>query len=247
MKEEISLLEFLSVLKKRIGLIIIGTLMGILIFTIYTFYVAVPQYSSTTQLLVNRSKEATIIQRADIETNVQLINTYRDMLRSPAILDGVREELNLPYSNQQLLSQLNISSENNSQVFSIQIMDPNPNNAALIANTTANVFQEKLNDIASMDNVTVFSEANASSQPVSPNHILNMIIGLIIGSVLSTVSALLIEFADKTVRDDSFITEKLGLINLGSVSEMVHEKVQKDTQKNKPERLPESLSARSKI
>ncbi|PRY82456.1 YveK family protein [Alkalibacterium olivapovliticus] len=247
MDEEISLLEFLSVLRKRLGLIVIGTLMGILIFTVYTFYIAVPQYSSTTQLLVNRSQETNVIQRADIETNVQLINTYRDMLRSPAILDGVREELNLSYSNQQLLSQLNISSENNSQVFSIQIMDPNPTNAAIIANTTANVFQDKLNEIASMDNVTVFSEANASSQPVSPNHILNVLIGLIIGGVLSTVSALLIEFADKTVREESFITDKLGLINLGSVSELVPEKVEKDTQKNKPERLPDSLSARTKI
>lgn len=247
MDEEISLLEFLNVLRKRFGLIVIGVLIGILILASYTFLIAVPQYSSTTQLLVNRSQETNVIQRSDIDTNIQLINTYRDLLRSPAILDEVREDLTITTSNQQILNQMNITSENNSQVFSIHIIDPNPNNAALIANTTASVFQEKLDDIMSLDNVTIFSRASVSTTPVSPNHMLNLVIGSIIGGIVSTILAFVIEFKDTTVKDERFITEELGLINLGSVSEILPETFSEPDHFIVSERIPESMRVRSKV
>lgn len=247
MEEEMSLLELFGILKKRIGLIVLGTLTGILLFAGYTFYVATPQYSSTTQMLVNRTQEANIIQRADIDTNIQLINTYKDILTSPVILDEVIEDLNLNTTHQQLSNQLFISSENNSQVFSIQIIDTDPNAAALIANTTASVFQENLSEIMSVDNVNVISLAEANDYPVSPNHILNLAIGTVVGGVLATVLAFLFEFMDNTVKDDKFITEELGLINLGNISEMPAKKFNTDKQQNKPERLQETLSLRTKV
>lgn len=247
MEEEMSLMELLSIIRKRIGLILIGTLTGILIFAGYTFYVATPEYRSTTQMLVNRTQVSNVIERADIDTNIQLINTYKDILTSPVILDEVIEELNLNTSHQQLSNQLFISSENNSQVFSIQIIDTDPNAAALIANTTASVFQENLSEIMSVDNVNVISQAEANSYPVSPNHTLNLAIGTVVGAVIATVLAFLFEFLDNTVKDDKFITEQLGLINLGNVSEMPAKKIKADKQQNKPERLQETLGMRSKV
>jgi len=247
MDEEMSLLELIGIVKKRLGLIMLGILTGMLLLAGYSFYVSTPQYSSTTQLVVNRSQDTEVIQRTDIETNVQLINTYKDLLRSPAILDEVIEELNLPITSQQLLNQLNVTSENNSQVFSIQIINPNPNNAAIIANKTAEIFQEKLEDIMSLDNVTIFSQASVNPNPVSPNHTLNLLIGFVLGGVLATSLAIFIEFKDTTVKDESFITEHLGLINLGCVSEMLPEKISDKNQQVVPERLPDSVSARTKV
>jgi len=247
MEEEISLLELLGIVRKRLVLIVVGILIGILIFAVYTFFIAVPTYSSTTQMLVNRTQEANIIQRADIDTNVQLINTYKDILRSPAILDEVREDLGMTTSHQELSNQLDITSENDSQVFSIQIIDTNPFNAANIANTTASVFQENLNDIMSVDNVTVISQAEANLNPVSPNHLLNLILGTVIGGVIATVLAFSIEFMDNTVKEDKFIVEELGWINLGSVSEMSAAELKSGEQSKTSDRLPESNSAHSRV
>lgn len=247
MEEEISLMELFGIAKKRIGLIIIGTLIGIILFVVYTFYIAVPEYSSTTQMLVNRTQETNMIQRADIDTNVQLINTYKDILRSPAILDDVREDLDLTISHQALLNQLNITSENDSQVFSIQITDTNPYTAANIANKTASVFQENLSDIMSVDNVAVISQAEPNLGPVSPNHMLNIAIGTILGGLTATVLAFFFEFRDNTVKDDKFISERLGWINLGSVSEMTAAESKQDRPQQSPENLKESNSVRSRV
>ncbi|MDZ7835011.1 MAG: Wzz/FepE/Etk N-terminal domain-containing protein [Alkalibacterium sp.] len=85
MEEEISLVELFDIIKKRLALIINLTLLGILLAAVYTFFIAVPEYSSTTQLLVNRTQQTEVIQQSDINTNVQLINTYKDILKGPVI------------------------------------------------------------------------------------------------------------------------------------------------------------------
>ncbi|GAB2498716.1 Wzz/FepE/Etk N-terminal domain-containing protein [Alkalibacterium psychrotolerans] len=246
MGEEISLMELLGIVRKRLGLVILGILTGILIFSVYTFFLAVPKYSSTTQMLVNRTQEANIIQRSDIDTNVQLINTYKDILRSPAILDEVREELNLEMSHQELSMLLDITNEHDSQVFSIQIIDDNPFDAAIIANTTATVFQENLDSIMNVDNVSVISRAEANLIPVSPNHILNIVIGMIVGGALASVLVFVVEFKDNTVKEDKFIVERLGWVNLGSISEFPAERT-KYKEKTPPDRLTETPSARSRV
>lgn len=247
MGQEMSFVDLLKIVRKRIGLIVFGTLIGVMVLGGYSYYLATPQYSSTTQMLVSRTQEANVIQRADIDTNIQLINTYKDILSSPVILDEVIEELNLNTSYQQLSNQLFISSENNSQVFSIQILDTDPNRAALIANTTASVFQENLSAFMNVDNVNVISRAVPGQAPVAPNHMINLAIGTILGWALATSLAFLLEFMDNTAKSDTFITEELGLINLGSVSEIPAGKSRKVKKRQVSKPMDKTLGLRPKV
>lgn len=247
MEEEISLVELFDILKKRLGLIISTTLMGLLLVSLYTFFMVTPEYSSTTQLLVNRAEGADTIQQSDINTNIQLINTYKDIITGPVILDEVRDELNMTTSHAGLSNRLSISSENNSQVFSIRVTDTNPYNAALIANTTADVFQESLPDIMNVDNVTVISIAEPNTSPISPNHTLDMAIGVVLGAMIGIGIAFLIEFLDNTVKDERFIVEELGWTNLGSVSKMDANELKIDKRQIQQERISESRTARARV
>lgn len=247
MEEEISLVELFEIIKKRLGLIINLTLTGLLIVSFYTFFVATPEYSSTTQLLVNRSQQTDMIQRSDIDTNVQLINTYKDIIKGPVILDEVRDDLNLSQSHGALSNQITISNEANSQVFSIRVTDTNPHNAATIANTTANVFKENLNEIMNVDNVTVISAAEANLNPISPNHTLNLAIGVVLGGMIGVGLAFLLEFMDNTVKDERFIVEELGWTSLGRIAEMNAEELKSDGRQDLPERTIESRATRSRV
>ena len=246
-EEEISLVELFGILKKRMGWIINATLLGLFLAAVFTFFIATPTYSSTTQLLVNRTQATEVIQRSDIDTNVQLINTYKDILRGPVILDPVREELNITDSHGSLRDKITITSENNSQVFSIQVTDDNPYNAAIIANTVATVFQENLDDIMNVDNVTIISEAEPNVIPVSPNNILNLAIGLVLGAMIGIGIVFLLEFLDNTVKDDKFITDDLGWVSLGRVSEMTSDELKTDTRQALPKRSAEPTQRRTRV
>lgn len=222
MEEEISLVEVLSIIKKRISIIINATLIGILLTSIYTFFIATPQYSATTDLIVNRgqAEQSSVLERSEIDTNLQLINTYSDIITRPVILEPVLEELDIDIPSNELANKITISNENDSQMFSVTVNDDNPYDAAVIANTTASVFQEQVPEILNVDNVAILSVAEPSVRPVSPNNPLNIALGFVLGFAVGVGIAFLLEFLDNTVKDDRFIVEEIGWTSLGRVSEM---------------------------
>lgn len=246
MEEEISLFELFDVIKKRLSMIVSLGLIGLIIASIFTFFIATPQYNATTQILVNRTTESTEgIQLNDINTNVQMINTYKDIIKGPVILDEVSQNLDMGLTASYLSSKIEIATQENSQVFSLTVLDENPYDAAEIANSVANTFQNEIGNIMNVDNVTIISEAIANTSPVSPNSPLNLLIGLLLGLVVGVGLAFVYEFLDKTVKDEKFIVEQLGWTNLGKVSEMSEEELK--SEQDKPQQQPESRSARSRV
>ncbi len=142
--EEISVIEFLRIFKKYGKLILLFIIGWTLILAGFTFFVITPQYSSSTQILVNRIQEDETIQSSDIETNVQLINTYKDILISPVILDEVIEELGTGITYNEISNSITISNQFNSQIFTLEVRDNSSQQAAVIANTVCETFQRKV-------------------------------------------------------------------------------------------------------
>lgn len=226
MEEEISLVELFEVLRKRLSMIISLSLIGLILAATFTFFIATPSYSATTQLLVNQTTKNTEgIQLSDVTTNVQMINTYRDIIKGPVILEEVVETLKLDTTVTDLSNQIEVVTQDNSQVFSLSVTGENPYTASDIANATASIFKEEVGNIMNVENVTVISESVPNTTPVSPNNILNMIIGLLLGAMLGVGAAFLLEFMDKSVKDERFITETLGWSTLGNVSEMTEDEL----------------------
>lgn len=246
MEEEISLMELFGILKKRLGLILTFSFLALLLSFVFTFFVATPKYSSTTQLLVSQSTDSSQpIQQSDINTNLQLINTYKDIIKGPVVLDDVREELDLDLSHQELSNKVQVTTDTSSQVFTLEVTDVNPYEAAKIANAVAEIFQENIYDIMNVDNVTIISEAIPNTNPVSPNKALNLAIGLLLGLMLGIGLAFVLEFLDNTVKDERFITEELGWTNLGSIVEMTAGEL--ELKEPVPEKETMSRTARRRV
>lgn len=247
MEEVISLVELLEIVKKRLSLIVSLGLIGLIIASIGTFFIATPQYNATTQILVNRTTEsAEGIQLNDINTNVQMINTYKDIIKGPVILDEVSEGLDTNLTAGQLSSKIEITTQENSQVFSLTVTDENPYEASKIANSVVGTFQREIGNIMNVDNVTIISEAVPNTNPVSPNTALNLVVGLLVGLTVGLALTFIYEFLDKTVKDDRFITEQLGWTNLGKVSEMSEDEL-KSEEHNIVQSKLESRSTRSRV
>lgn len=226
MEETISLGEIFNILKKRLVLIITATLLGAAVAAAVTFFLITPKYSSSAEMIVQSKTEgaANANLQADVNANVLLINTYKDMIMGDVVLNDVQKKLaedkNYELSKEALTGIVSVEQSQNSQMFQIKATADNPTKAADVANTTAKIFQEKASDVLDVNKVTITSNGEVTDHPVSPNNKLNVAIGVVLGMMIGVGLAFLFELLDKTVKDERFVAEDLELPIMGVISEM---------------------------
>ncbi|MDA2513001.1 YveK family protein [Bacillus paranthracis] len=226
MEETISLKELFHILKKRLAMILVIAFGAAIVSAIISFFFMTPIYQSSTQILVNQKKQdGAMIQAGEIQTNIQLTNTYKVIIKSPVILDQVKGNLNLSSTVQELTEKIDVTNEKESQVISVTAEDKNPKLARDIANATADVFKSEVAKIMNVDNVTVLSKAEVSENqsPIKPRPMLNVVIAFIAGLMASVALALLLEYLDNTVKKEEDVENLLGLPVLGIVARMDEE------------------------
>lgn len=231
MEETITLQDIFKTLKKRLSLIIILTIIALAISAVVSYFVITPIYQSSTQILINQEKtEVNTFSSQDIETNLQLINTYNVIIKSPAILSLVIDELDLNTTPAALTNKITVNNAEDSQVVNITVQDPDPQRAVDIANKTAQVFQAQIKTLMQVDNVSVLTPAvlGGNPSPVKPDPMLNMAIAAVIGLMLGVGLAFLLEYLDTTVKTEEDIEELLNLPVLGLISN-ISEKDLQDT------------------
>ncbi|MBX9993194.1 YveK family protein [Priestia aryabhattai] len=221
MEETISLRELFAVLRKRLWLIVLITIIAATVSAVISFFVLTPVYESKTQILVNQAKnDQQLYSNQAVQTNVQLINTYNDIIKSPAILDKVVKELKLDKSAVDLSDQIQVTSAQNSQVAEIVVQDTSAKRAADIANTTASVFQKQVPKLMNVDNVKVLSKAalGENPSPVKPQPLLNVAIAIVVGLMVGVGLSFLLEYLDSTLKTEQDIENILELPVMGVIT-----------------------------
>lgn len=221
MEETISLKELFQTLKKRIALIISITLIAMILSAIVSYFVLTPEYKSSTQILVNQAKDDnSTYDYNEVQTNIQLINTYSVIIKSAAILNDVKNDLNLNISISELNDKISVESAQNSQIMTISVIDPDPKVALDITNKTAEVFETEIKKLMKVDNVSILplAENQENQSPISPNPLLNIAIAAVVGLIVSIGFAFLLDYLDNTVKTEQDIEKILGLPVLGAIT-----------------------------
>ncbi|MFD1064417.1 YveK family protein [Oceanobacillus locisalsi] len=237
MEETISLKEIAEVIKKRFVLILTFILGAALIAAVVSYFILTPQYENSSQFIVNQTQQeedAGQFTEQDLRTNVEIINTYNVIISSPAILDPVINELGLDLTTEQLSDKITVSSEEDSQVVTVTATDEDPVQAVNIANTTVEIFQEEIPSIMNVDNVAILTEAELAENPspVSPNPILNIAIGIVLGAMAGVGLAFLLEYLDNTIKTEQDITKQFDVPVLGVISHMDEKDIQAHQRSN---------------
>lgn len=223
-KDETTILDIgyvLLILKKNIISIFVWVIFGLIVSMGIVFLFIEPKYSSNVDILVNQKASNEQVQYTTQQADLQAINTYKDILTKPIILTPVLNEVkrtdNYQGNINTLENSIKVSNQTNSQVVTVTVTDKNAYVAADIANTVGKIFAKKVKKMMQVDNVTIVSKAKVNNSPVSPNKKLFTLAGVIIGAFVGVAIVFIKEFTDKTVKDSSFLTDELGLTNIGSV------------------------------
>ncbi len=132
--------RYWSLLRRRSWLIILF----IFIFGSGAFTVNIlttPIYQASTTLLINLAPtSSTSPDYNSVLTSQNLAKTYKELLRKQPVLDKVIQNLKLKTSAEQLAKNVTVDIVRDTQLLVLSVEDPNPQQAALIANAIADEF-----------------------------------------------------------------------------------------------------------
>jgi len=218
MEETIDLQELFKILKKRLLLIVVLGMVSASISGVFTMFFVTPIYQTSTELVVSRADMDVAISNNEINANIQMINTFNHIARSPAILDQVVERLSLEgETGRSLAGRVDSRNATNSQVMVVTVRHEDPIVAYEIANMTATVLTQEIPDLVNFDNIRILAPAHIPSSPVSPNILMNVALGLVVGAMSGIFLAFLLDFLDKTVKTEEEIVALIGLPVLGTI------------------------------
>ncbi|WP_342042994.1 YveK family protein [Bacillus sp. OTU2372] len=225
MEETIDLKEILQLLRKRLFLILAITIVAGILMALVSFFYLTPIYQSSTKLLINQTKSDLTTQnssnlQSEVQGNLQLIDTYNEIIKSTAILDKVADKLGTGITSAQLNNEISIASTENSQVITIVVQDANAKQAAKIADTTAEVFQAEIVKIMKIDNVNILDYAKVDLSPIKPRSLMNIAIALVVGLMAGVAVAFLLHYFDRTLKTEKDIENELGLPVIGLISKI---------------------------
>ncbi|SDN32594.1 Capsular polysaccharide biosynthesis protein [Paenibacillus sp. yr247] len=223
---EIELKEYFKVIKKRIWIILSIVLLSSICTGIMSYYFIQPVYTASAALVVNKTSENQGLQSLDysnVATNIMLINTYKEIIKTPAIMDKVLEKLpDVNVTSEILSKKIKVSTVNATQIMTIVVDDYSYSQAVKIVNTIAQVFKEQISNIMKVDNVSILNEAKEqlNPQPTSLNPKINIAISAIVALTLSIGIAFFLEFLDDSIKTERDVEKYLGIPTLGVITKI---------------------------
>lgn len=162
-------------------------------------------------------KKATPAKKAVYRTNDDGTRTLvkKAVKAKPAVYK--RESKSYSVSASELASAVSVTTTTSSQVLTLSATAETPAKAQAIANAVAKEFKEQIPKIMDVNNVTIVAEAPKGSKSY-PNVKMITLVGVLAGLVISLLIIIIKDLSDTTVRDDSFMTNELGLTNLGEIA-----------------------------
>ncbi|MGT2711498.1 YveK family protein [Streptococcus oriscaviae] len=213
---EIDVLFLFKNLWRRKFIILITALLTTGLAFVYTTFLTVPQYDSTTRIyVVNQSIEgAQGLTNQELQAGSYLVKDYKEIILSQDVINRVSEELGIKDG---LREKVSVEIPVETRIVSITARDSDPKEAARIANTLRVIAAQKIIEVTKVSDVTTLEEALPAEVPSTPNTRRNLALGFIGGAVLAIGFVLVVEVLDDRVKRPEDIEEMMGLPLLGVV------------------------------
>jgi capsular polysaccharide biosynthesis protein len=226
MSNELDLRQYMAIIKKRLALIIVFVFLCTAAAAVISMFFKDPVYEASTKIIVNQTTTQMTTGQLDlnqINSNIKMIDTYKEIIKTPAILDKVAKQYpQLGLTATELSRKIQVSSVNNTQVMTLVVQDVDYKQAAQVVNAVSNVFREEIQHIFKVENVSILNEAvvDAQPSPVSPNVPLNTAIAFIVSLMIAVGITFLLEYMDDTIKTEADVLQFLGQPTLAMISRM---------------------------
>ena len=212
--EEINIRDFLNYLKKYVLVIVAVSLVLIIGVFIYDKSIKKPLYTTYTTIILTKSNETqtgTTITQNDILLNQKLVETYSKIIKSKLVLEQVISETGVTYTAEELSENVSVEAYENTEMLKISVTDQDPELAANIANSIAQVFSGEIAKIYQINNISVVDVA-VTPEEVSNNTLKRDLLIALFVSIFGTIGVVfVVYYFDDTVKLTDDLEEEIGM------------------------------------
>ncbi|MGG4095541.1 YveK family protein [Paenibacillus lautus] len=217
--------QYFRIVQKKWWLIAVIVIIAMAVAGVKSFYFTTPIYAANAKLIVNQSSGdgAATLNASTIQTSIFLINSYKEIIKSSAVMNKVVEKYpELGESPAQLAAKISVTSANNSQVMNLVYQDTSYTKAAKVVNGVSTVFKEQIPNIMNVDNITILSEADVTvtPAPINFNPFMNMLISFVVSLILAIGFVFLLDYLDDTLESEAEIVEIMNVPVLAVVGKV---------------------------
>ena len=214
--KEFIIQDYLNLLKKYRLWIIISTVLMACALCAFKYMTYNPQYTAQTSILITSDleEEGNSKTSSDYNVNSNILMTFSEVINSQTLQSKVRDELqtdNLGY--------ISVSNSSGS-VIRISVVHTDPAMAALIANTTGQVFYDMVHEMMSDISLTTLDSAVIPQFTEGIGLVKFIVIGAAIGFVLVIGVILLIEMLDNTLKLPKDVEKEIQIPILGAIPDV---------------------------
>lgn len=221
MEEQVlSIKDIGNILKKRLSMIIVITLVTTIGAIGLTYFVIEPTYTTTAEVLIgkkNSDEQGTEYSNNDVQMYQKLMGTYAKVVKSKDVIKRAiaANSLNLTY--EQVSSSLSVTTSDTDQILTLSYTSKNPQEGVEVLNPLIEEFDKTSKEIISNGEMFVLTTPEIPSSPSSPDKTKNVMMGIAAGIALGVVLALFLEWMDDSVKKPEEIETLLETSVIGFV------------------------------
>lgn len=208
---------FKAVWHKLPVVILVGIAAALVAFAVTKLFIT-PMYTSETKLYVLSKQDGNSnLTYNDLQIGTSLTKDYMELVKSRPVLEKVIKDLNLNMKTDELARDITVDTPTDTRFLCISVKNKDPRTAKEIADKVREWVSVQITKIMDADSVNTVEVANLPTKPSSPSVAKNMIIGALLGMLLTIGIIVLLRASDDTIKTPEDVEHYLGLNVLTSI------------------------------
>lgn len=216
---ELDLSELFVRLRKRLGMIVVITVLSAVLAFVVSNYLLSPVYEAKIGIIIGKEDTSKETTSSDITMYQSLMETYRSIAMTNRVAeDAVRGLAGVEADD--LLRNTTVVTKSGTMIMDIAVRDGDPLLAHRAVEAYGASFIKRAGELMPSGEVTIMDSSKVPEKPVSPNVKLNVAIGFMVGLMGSVGLALLLEHFKNTLVTIEDVERNLGFAVIGVIPEM---------------------------
>lgn len=237
--KEIDIKELAKGIFKRGWIIAVCAVVFALGTLFYTANFVEPTYKASVTLYVNNNSEtsSSSVSSSNLAVALQLAKTYVNIIQSDLVLDKVVQKAELTsVTAADIREMMSAEVVDETEMFRVSIVSPNPKMSADIANAIASIAPEEIRQIIEGSNAKVVDLAKVPTSRYAPNYVTSTILGGLIGGVLAVVVIAIFLLSDTRIKEKEDLTRICQVPVLGTIPDFTEAAKYSEQSADKKER-----------